>query len=748
MPFKTRFAVTRLMVTCLLPVLSAPAFGQSAAADDDETAANTITVTATRIPQSVNDVPVTVTVKSDEQIADELASDVRDLIRFEPGVSVRRAPSRFTAALGSTGRGGAEGFNIRGIEGNRVLIQVDGIRVPDGFSFGAQSAGRGDYVDLGIVKSVEILRGPASALYGSDGLAGAISFITSDPIDILKTDSKRFGGTLRAGYDSADNEFTESAIVAGQAGRISTLIAYTRRDGKELENQGTNTSPNATRTAPNPQDSGSNAVLGKIVWQINDDNRLRLTIDHLDSVVKTNVLSAITPPPATGALAANAVIALAARDTTKRDRVSADFRRENDGFVDFLQLSAYYQNGRNLQSAAEDRNTSLDRTRINRFDNRVIGAAVEARSIFETGSIKHTLLYGADYNITRQKGLRDGTVPTPPDIFPTRAFPVSDFTLAGLYLGDNVVIGDGVVSLFPALRFDYYKVDPKADPLLPSFFKSDGQDGSKLSPKLGIVIKPDDSLTLFANYARGFKAPSPLQINQFFDNPSAFPFSYQTLRNPDLKPETSETYEGGIRLSGKGVNLGITAFSGRYRSFISQIQVGGIGTVANPVLFQYVNLNRVKIEGAEARFDAQAKNGLNATLSIAYAVGNSFDQARVKTPLQTIDPLKVVLGIGYREPGGRFGGQLIATHSAQKEESRVRGLCTPECFRPDAFTILDATAFVKIGAALTGRIGIFNILDKKYAEYSDVRGLANTSLITDAFTQPGRNASASITYKF
>ena len=126
MPLKTRFAMTRFTFICLLPLFAAPAFGQSPAADD-ETAANTITVTATRIPQSVNDVPVTVTVKSDEQIADELASDVRDLVRFEPGVSVRRAPSRFSAALGSTGRGGAEGFNIRGIEGNRVLIQVDGI---------------------------------------------------------------------------------------------------------------------------------------------------------------------------------------------------------------------------------------------------------------------------------------------------------------------------------------------------------------------------------------------------------------------------------------------------------------------------------------------------------------------------------------------------------------------------------------------------------------------------------------------
>jgi hemoglobin/transferrin/lactoferrin receptor protein len=745
----TRRAAMPACAMLALALAMTSGVGRAQVADDDAADAGaTITVTATRVPQNVNDVPAIVTVKSDEQIADELASDIRDLVRFEPGVSVRRAPSRFSAALGSTGRGGAEGFNIRGIEGNRVLIQVDGIRVPDGFSFGAQAAGRGDYVDIGIVKSVEILRGPSSALYGSDGLAGAVSFITSDPADILKDDSRRFAGLGRTAYDSADNEFTETAIVAGRAGQFSTLFAYTRRDGKELENQGKNRALNSTRTAPNPQESQPNAGFAKLVWQPDDDNRVRLTVDHLDSKTRTNVISARTAPPAVGVLGATAVLDLQARDTTKRDRVSLDYRRENDGFIDYLQVTGFYQNGSNRQFSVEDRNTALDRTRINAFENRVIGGAFEARSIFETGIIKHTLLYGGDYNVTRQKGLRDGTVPTPPDVFPTRAFPVTDFTLSGLYLADNIVVGDGTLTLFPALRFDYYKIDPLDDPLLPAFFVGSGQDGSKLSPKLGVVIKPNKIVSIFANYARGFQAPSPLEINQFFDNPSAFPFSYRTLRNPDLNPETSETYEGGIRFGGNGINFAMTAFSGRYRNFISQVQISGTGTVADPVLFQYVNLNRVKIQGAEARLDAQAKNGLNATLSLAYASGNQFDRANVQTALLSIDPVKVVGGVGYRAPSGRFGGQLIATHSARKEAGRVFGLCTPECFRPQSFTILNATAFVKIGEALTARLGVFNIFDKKYIEYADVRGLANTSLITDAFTQPGRNASASLSVRF
>jgi hemoglobin/transferrin/lactoferrin receptor protein len=736
--------VRRQSVYIATLLLSGMACNPVWANEADTAEEGTITVTATRIPQAVEEVPAIVTVISDEKIADDLASDVRDLIRFEPGVSVRRAPSRFTAAFSSTGRGGNESFNIRGIEGNRVLIQVDGIRVPDGFSFGAQSAGRGDFVDLGIVKSVEILRGPASALYGSDGLAGAVSFITSDPTDLLK-DGRSFAGMLRAGYDSADSEFSETAIGAASSGQFSIMGAYTRRDGKELDNQGTLGVPNSTRTAANPQDTASNAALGKIVWSPNDSNRVRLTVDHLDARTTTEVLSgrAILPT-----VSATAVLDLDARDTTKRDRVSLDWRRKNDGVIDFLQVSLYWQNGKNRQFSAEDRNTAADRTRINTFENRVLGSAFEARSGFETGSIEHTLLYGGDYSVTRQTGLRDGTTPTPPDVFPTRAFPVTDFTLSGLYLADQIVIGDGMLRLFPALRFDYYKISPRQDPLLPAFFVGSGQDGSKLSPKFGAVAKIAGDWSVFGNYARGFQAPSPIEINQFFDNPSAFPFAYRTLRNPDLRPETSETFEGGLRLNSQFVDASVTAYSGRYRDFISQVQIGGTGTVADPILFQYRNLNRVKIAGIEGRAEFRSGKGITANLAIAYAKGDQFDAANIKTPLQTVDPLKLVIGVGYRAPSGKFGGQLSMTHAARKEESRVTGLCTPACFRPDAYTILDATAFVKLGEAVTLRAGIFNLLDTKYIEYADIRGLANTSLISDAFTQPGRNASVSASFRF
>lgn len=692
---------------------------------------NQIVVTATRTPVKVEDLAVTVSVKTDEQIADELATDIKDLVRFEPGVSVQRQPARFNAALSATGRSGNDGFNVRGIGGNRVLIQVDGVRVPDGFSFGAQSVGRGDYVDLGLIKSVEILRGPSSALYGSDGLAGAISFITADPIDFLEG-GKSFGGMIRAAYSSADSEFSETAILAGKSGDWSAMAAFTRRDYNELGNKGTVGGTGAARTEPNPQDGRSNAFLGRIVYDPAGGHKLRLTGEYLDTHLFTEGL--------TGRSAT--VELLEAVDTGKRKRIGLDWSWEGDGVIDFARAAVYWQDGQDRQFTDEDRTPAADRERLNTFENRVIGFAADARSDFSTGPLANRLVYGGDISKTRQRGLRDGVVPPAGETFPTRAFPTTDFTRAGLFVGDQIEIGR--LTLYPALRFDWYKLSPRNDALLPSFTGS-GQDGSRLSPKFGAVWKLSDTVRLFANYATGFKAPEPGQVNQFFEN---LAFGYTSHPNPDLGPERSESFEGGIRFSSRDVSLDVTAFSSRYRDFISQEVVSGSFTPADPAIYQFVNLDRVRVKGAEARFEGRAPNGLHATLALSYATGDVIEPGGVKTPLSTIDPLKLVIGVGYRDPQGRFGGQLIATHSVQKELDRTTGVCTPACYRPEDFTILDLTAYAKLIEGLTLRAGLFNLLDKKYAWWSDVRGLASTSTVTDAYTQPGRNASISLSYRF
>lgn len=698
-----------------------------------------VTVTATRTPSDVFSVPSTVTVIDAEEIEEALATDIKDLIRFEPGVSVPTSPSRFGAALASTGRDGNSGFTIRGMGGNRVLFQVDGVRVPDGFSFGPAAFGRGDQVDLDILKSVEIVRGPASALYGSDGLAGVVSFITKDPDDILAGD-EAFTARLRVAYASADDSWAEGLSVAGRGGDWSALFAYTRRDGHEQDNQGENNALNTTRTAPNPQDVTSSSAMARLVFRPGDAHRLRLTGEYGDRDVVTEAYSGRSVPP----FGATSVLDLDGVDAGERRRVALDYTYDSEtGPIQRAFGAIYYQDSAMTQFSAEDRNTAADRTRRTSFSNEVWGAAAQLESRIQVGGVEHRLLFGGDYAVTTQEGLRDGTVPPPGESFPTRPFPITDYTIVGLFLQDEISLLDGRLKLFPALRYDAYDLEPNADALYS--LPTSGQSDSRVSPRLGVVAWPTDKVGLYFNYAQGFKAPSPSQVNSNFANPL---FGYTSIPNPDLRPETSEAVELGVRfrgvsLAGGDVRASVTGFAGRYEDFIEQRQVGGSFTPADPAVYQFVNLGEVEIKGIEGRLQASWDNGLGLNVGASLTEGDRTD-AGASAPLESVDPWKVVAGLSYDSPERRWGGQAMITHVGRKAADDTAA----GNFRPEAFTILDVTAYWRLADAAILRVGAFNLTDETYWWWSDVRGLSSASAVRDAWTQPSRNASVSISYRF
>lgn len=708
-----------------------------AAAQAQEQQFAEITVTATRAPIDVIEAPNTVSVITAEEIEENLVTDIKDLIRFEPGVSVSTSPSRFGAALAGTGRDGNSSFTIRGLGGNRVLFQVDGVRVPDGFSFGPSLFGRGDYVDLDLLQSVEIVRGPASALYGSDGLAGVVSFITKDPEDFLAED-ETLGARARVGYAGADESWSTGLSAAARFGDWSGLVALSRRDARETDNQGDNNAFDASRTAPNPQSIESNSVMGRLVFEPSNAHRFRITGEYADRDVVTEAFSGRTTPPAVG------VIDLDGRDESERSRVALDYTFENEGgLIDRAFFAVYAQTAELLQFSHEDRALLPDRTRLATFDNQVWGAAAQFESLFSTGAIDHRLTYGGDYSSTRQEGIRDGTVPPVGEPFPSRSFPNTDYELAGLFVQDQISFFDGRIVVYPAVRFDQYELTPEPDALYP--VPAEGQSDSRVTPRIGVVAWPTETLGVFFNYAQGFKAPSPSQVNNNFSNPL---FGYTSIPNPDLGPETSDAAEIGLRLRdlnafGGTLRASATAFTAAYEDFIEQVVVGGSFTPMDPALFQFVNLGSVEVNGLEGRADITWDSGFGLTLSASSAEGEQ-ESGGARAPLESIDPFKFVAGLSYDDANGRFGGQAIVTHSAQKP----RGETAAGNFRPDAFTILDLTAYWNLTNAATFRVGVFNVFDETYWWWSDVRGLAETSPVRDAWTQPGRNVSVSISYRF
>lgn len=732
----------RLMLACTTALAACLAAGAAHAVQADElaistaaaaTAVDPLTVTATRTEKRTDDVPVSVSVTTAAQMNDAMVVDLKDLVKYEPGVSVPTSPARFGAALGTAGRDGSAGITIRGLGGNRVLISVDGVRIPDSFAFGAQATGRGDYADLDTLRSVEIVRGPASALYGSDGLAGSVSFITKDPSDFLNGD-KPFYIQGRAAYSSADEGMSYGVLAAGRLGQNwEALISYTRRDASETETGGNRDIAGPNRTTANPQDISQDALLAKLVWRPNDAHAVKLTYDYLKRETDTDVVSGRTA----------SVLGLLAHDEIERNRVSLEhrFTGGDSGWLTAARTNLYYQDSTNSQFSAEDRATLPDRTRLNTFDNRVFGVATQLESQFGTGGLSHHLVWGGDVSVTRQEGVRSGTVPPAGETYPTRAFPNTDYTLAGLFVQDEITALDGALSLYPALRWDYYKLDPKNDPLF-TFQTPLGQSDNHVSPKLGVVYRIDDQFSVFANVATGFKAPSPSQVNNGFANPA---FGYRSESNPDLKPETSKTIEGGLRFRSDNWSFSATGYAGEYEDFIDQVQVSGSFTPADPAVYKFINIGSVKIAGIEGAVRGDLGRGFTVFGSAAFTRGDAESNG-IKSSLSSVDPMKVTAGLSWRDSEGRFGGTLTVVHVGDKDVKRLGADCAG-CFTPGSFTTADLTAFWNVTRNVSIRAGAFNLTDQKYWWWSDVRGVLATSSAVDAWSQPGRNYGVSITVK-
>ena len=719
-------------------LIGQPARAEAPVAETPAAEVDPVVVIGTRSQRLASNTPATVSVIDAAQIETMLATDIKDLIRFEPGVSVPTSPARFSLALSGAGRDANSGFTIRGMGGDRVLIINDGVRLPNGFSFGAQAVGRGGYNDLDLVKSVEILRGPASALYGSDGVAGAVAFTTKDPSDFLIGD-QTFGARGRVAYNSADEGWTEGVAFAGRSGSLSGLLAYTRRDAQETENKGSVGGVGATRTEPNPQDFSSNAILGKLVWEVNPNHTLRLTYDHLDSEMDGDALSSRSAT----------VLAVTAHDETQRDRVSADWRFQDFAGLSDGSVSLYWQDATTRQYTFEDRIPAVDRVRDTTFDNTVYGFAAQGARVFGEGSaIQHRVTVGGDWSMTMQEGVRDGVTPPVGETFPIRAFPKTEFQLAGLFVQDEIELLDGALSIIPAVRYDWYDLSPQVDAQFPA--AASGQSDDHISPKLGVVYWTGAHLGVFANYSLGFRAPSPMQVNNFFENPV---FGYRSIPNPNLSPETSESFEAGFRLrdidvAGGKMRLNTIAFATHYDDFIDQVVVSGTGVPGvDPLVYQYVNLTEVDIRGLEARADISWDNGFSLIGSAAYAEGEQTTDGR-RSELGSIDPVKVVAGLNYAAQSGVWGGSATVTWSGKKDAATYGGLsCGSACYLGNSFTLLDLTAYWNVTERATLRAGAFNVLDETYGWWSDVRGLSAASTIKDAYTQPGRNFGVSLTLR-
>lgn len=290
-----------LVVACALACAAVSAQAQQTSPESIQVAAahadrnapvmRDVVVSASRDEQDADSLPMSVDVIDAKQMEEEQITDIRELAAKLPNVDVPRSPTSFSLAGSSTGRDQNSGFNIRGLDGNRVLMLVDGVRLPRSYTFSANAFGR-DYLDLGLIQRVEILRGSVPALYGSDGMGGLVNFITVQPDDLLK-DGKTLGGRVSVGYDGSDNGKRLGATVAGKASdEWSWLISAGVGRSGALENMGSNNMAGALRTTPNPEKGKSHSLLGRLVYTPSAVQKHVFTMENVDKRADYDLLSA------------------------------------------------------------------------------------------------------------------------------------------------------------------------------------------------------------------------------------------------------------------------------------------------------------------------------------------------------------------------------------------------------------------------------------------------------------------------
>lgn len=695
-------------------------------------------VTGAREERAIEDVPATISVIDREQLDRQNATTPRDAIRYEPGVSFGNQPAR----------GGGTNFVIRGIGGNRVRVQVDGVRLPD---FPESNMGAGnytrDFVDLETVKRIEILRGPASALYGSDALGGVVAYFTKDPSDYLVEPGRNVAFSSRLGYSGADQSLSQSILGAARAGDVEAMIQYGVRIGNEVRPNG--------NVLPNPQNYTDQNLLAKVVWHLSPIDTLRLTGEifqrELDTTLNTD------KPGSAGAY----VLDSTGDDYTRRARVSLDYTHEGPVlFADRVEARAWYVDLDRSERTEQYRSiaTSLaaatlggpTRLRMTNsgFDQSIYGGEVQFGNSFELLGGQHRLVYGATLERIETSRPRDrfeqnlltGSVTTTVagETYPNKNFPDTTTTQLGVYVQDEITLGR--FTLVPGVRLDNYQLRPHPDA---DFLRSSGSgtasqvsdlDEFAVSPKLGAIARLDDRFSAYGQYARGFRAPPYDTTNFGFTNRA---FGYEILPASNLDSETSDGFEIGLR--GRWPNRSNFQVAGYYNIYHDFIDTRVVGNSGGLQQFQYVNVSNVDIYGVEARGEWYFHPNWAVKGSAAYARSEDKDTGR---PIDTVDPARFVAGLAW-DSGWGLGAEVNLTHALRHNQTSASTY-----FKAPSYTVLDIAAHYDLGRNLSINAGLFNVTNEKYFLTPDVAGVSATSATRDLYAQPGRYAAVNLVLRW
>lgn len=679
-----------------------------------------IVVSASQEDQKIGEVDSSVFVIDSSDIQKNLSDSVKDIFKYIPSVTT------------GGGRQADSLINIRGIDGNRVLISVDGVKQAKNLSWGSTNSSR-NTVDVNTLKRAEVVPGPGSSLYGSDAMGGSVYFVTKDPSDVFTEAGNGFSGSSRTYYDSSNESLSETISLAGRNGNAEGLLIYTYRDREETETYGGNGGTGPTREQANPSDGQDNNLLAKINLDINENQKLKLTAEYVDIEDDITELSS-SYDDATYA------------DHKNRKRISAEYVINNQTkLFDEASVKLDWQE------------TNTDQTQgyyyiyfggdylfEGEYDETVKNLDLRFKKNIQAGNSSHAIQYGFDFEKTLFEQYRTSSLSGS-----NRSMPRSESESVALYVQDQISFQDSGWIITPGLRFDSHEITPQPDAAYlasnPSDLNPDKNKEDRVSLKLGATYQVNDDVSIFAQYAEGFKAPD---MDQMYANYGRFG-AYNFISNSDLKPETSDSIEIGFRIDKPAVSFEALAFYNDYENFIDEVTLAYDPSYPYGV-FQQQNLSDVTIKGIELKGEihfselSSSLTGFTGRGAVAYADGE-FKEDGVTQPLDSVSPLSAVIGLGYDAPAGDWGSEVTLTAAEGKKEKDVSD---SSAFLPAGYGIVDMTAYFNINKNIRVDAGIFNLTDREHWSWETARRYTSTHTGLVRFSEPGRHFRVGVDWTF
>lgn len=590
-----RLRRTPLASAVLLAVLGQPAFAAEAPGNEQATTLGTVTVTATRREASLQEVPVAVSVIDGEQLERGNRNNVAAIVQEVPTLNYRAGASNKDTSLFIRGVG-----TISTSPGVEPTVAT----VVDGVVFGRPGQSTLDLLDL---QRIEVLRGPQGTLFGKNASAGVLNVVSKDAPEETSgyVDYSHFGG----GNENRLRFGIGGRLTDGLKGSLSTLLG--KYDGN-VENEFNGHDVNGY---------DRKGVRGKLEFEPNEDFKFTLIGDYMDgedtlpsgvvtsaNAAFTNQLRPVTPGKHNREI--NSDYKTYVEDTNTGLSGQADWKLgdftltsitawrgwDNTQYQDgdrraLLPLTASHDKGEvdYDQFSQELRLTSPK----GEFNEYVLGAYYfhgNSDEVYQRWSTNAGVLNRgrADYSVTNDSVA----------LFGENTFNFTDDFRALL----------GLRWTHDDLEYDHRRVSTSTTAVTgiqPSTSSSGSVDEDGFSGRTGLQYDFNDSLTGYVTYSRGYKGPA---YNTFFN--------MQPRDTEALKPETSDSYEVGLKSS--AWNNRLTANLAVFHTDYDDYQANFFDTVANQVVTRLINAGSVKTQGVELDASLQATRQLKLSASLAY----------------------------------------------------------------------------------------------------------------------------------